>query len=81
MSRFYLSFDSETEREEMFHAINGWKYKSFIDEFDHNVFRRVIKYGDVSMFCNELDPDVVYKVVEQIREAYWKKYREDISDE
>lgn len=88
--RIYMSFDRHEDSEALMDAMNGGKYKSFIDEFDQAVFRSIIKYGDISGFdVSSLDPsmadpykiELLEKFTQTFREKYWNIYNDIVREE
>jgi hypothetical protein len=88
--RVYMSFDRFEDSEALRDAMNGFKYKSFIDQFDQEVFRRIIKYNDVAGFDvsslspSEADPykiELLISFAESFRSLYWKMYDEVVRNE
>lgn len=86
--RVYLSFDRHEDSESLSDALKASRYKSFIDEFDQRVFRRILKYGDTDGFdvnsIDVLDPykvDILMNFTEKFRDLYWKIYDEVVRDE
>ena len=86
MSRVYLSFSLPEDREEFESAWKGAQYKSFIDEFDQAVFRRILKYDDYSLFkdCNRTDSVTVDGftdvIVEKLREEFWRMFKDEVGE-
>lgn len=77
--RVYLSFDRYDDEESLESALNGSKYKAFIEEFDNDVFRRILKYDDISMLevgTSKEDLERVQGVVDALRQIYWLMYKE-----
>lgn len=88
--RLYLSFDRFEDSEAIRDAMNGSKYREFINQFDQEVFRRTIKYNCVAGFDvsslspSEADPykiELLISFAESFRTLYWKMYDEVIRDE
>ena len=87
--RIYLSFDKYEDSESLDNALKADKYKCFIDQFDTEVFRRIIKYGDVAGFdVSSLSPaqadpykiDLLVSFAESFRSKYWSMYKEVVEE-
>lgn len=88
--RLYLSFDRLEDSEAIRDAMRATRYKIFIDEFDQQVFRGIIKYGHIDGFdVSSLDPsmadsykiELLEKFAESFRKKYWALYDEVVRDE
>lgn len=89
MSRCYLSFDRHEDAEELRDAMNGSKYRAFIEEYDQAVFRSIIKYNRVQGFdVPSLSPceaetykiDLLISFTESFRKLYWDMYKEVVEE-
>lgn len=84
-SRIYLSFDRFEDREEFESAYKGQTYKDFIEEFDREVFRKIMKYSDYSFFVSfnpdrpilsEDQKEFAELLVGDLRKLFWEMYKE-----
>jgi hypothetical protein len=62
-----LEFNLPEERDEFDLAINGWKYKSVLAEFD-NYLRSKVKYAELS--------EEQYQIFEEIRTELWNMLKD-----
>jgi hypothetical protein len=70
MGKIILEFDSFEEKEDAQNALNGWKYKALLWEFDQKL-RSVHKYGgslDKAGEATEEERDICYRVRDVIRQ-------------
>jgi len=70
MGKIILEFDSFEEKEDAQSALDGWKYKALLWEFDQKL-RSVHKYGgalDSNGEATEAEKDVCYRLREVIRQ-------------
>lgn len=67
MAKVILEFDSITEQEEMYAAINGLKWSAAMWDLDQEL-RKTTKYGSSVITTEQEASDIEYQIAEKYRE-------------